>query len=183
MRILTAFAVTAALVGALACSSPEPTEKVEPAPVAEAAAEPTADEKVAEMETMCAGAQEAMQARQAATPLYERLGGRDAIHVVVVDTVRRHQVNEQIKHVMEGVDTDHLVEQVTDFLSSAFGGDVEYVGRDMVTAHAHLDLSNADFLAAGGDLGAAMTAAGVGEDEQQEVLCAFVGLRAQAVTR
>jgi hemoglobin len=183
MRILTAFAVAVVFVGTLACSSPEPTEKVEAAPAPEAAVEPSADEKVAELDAMCAGAQEAMRARQAATPLYERLGGHDAIHAVVADVVRRHQVNDQIKRVMEGVDTDHLTEQVTDFLCAAFGGDEEYLGEDMVTAHANLGLSNADFLAAGSDLSAAMAAAGVGEDEQQEVLCAFVGLRAQAVTR
>ena len=183
MRILTALAVTVVLAGTLGCSSTEPTENAEATPAVEAAAEPTADEKVAELEAMCAGAAEAMAARQAAESLYDRLGGRDAIRVVAADTLRRHQVNEQIKHVMEGVDADHLTDQVTDFLCAAFGGDVEYAGRDMVTAHSHLNLSNADFLAAGSDLGAAMTAAGVGEDEQQEVLCAFVGLRAQAVTR
>jgi hemoglobin len=184
MRVLTGFVVTGVLVGSLACSSaPEPTEKAEPAPAVEAAAEPSPDEKVAELDAMCAGAQEAIAARHAATPLYDRLGGRDAIRAVVADTIRRHQVNPQIQRVMEGVDADHLTNQVTDFMSSAFGGDVEYAGRDMVTAHAHLELSNADFLAAGDDLGAAMAAAGVGEDEQQEILCAFVGLRAMAVTR
>jgi hypothetical protein len=45
-----------------------------------------------------------------------------------------------------------------------------------------LNLSNADFLAAGSDLGAAMDAAGWGENEKQELLCAFVSLRAQVVT-
>ena len=42
---------------------------------------------------------------------------------------------------------------------------------------------NADFLAAGGDLGAAMEGAGWGENERQEMLCAFVSLRGEVVTR
>jgi len=67
---------------------------------------------------MCAGAAEAMAARQAATPLYERLNGREGIHAVITDVVRRHQENEQIKHMMEGVDPVHLADQGT-YLSSA----------------------------------------------------------------
>jgi hemoglobin len=185
MKNLIFLAVAVLVVAAFSCASPESTEEsaATTAPAAEVAAEPTADEKVAELDAMCAGAADAMKARHEAQPLYERLGGRDAIHAVVEDVVRRHQENDQIKHLMEGVDTANLVEQVTDFLSAGFGGDVDYTGRDMVTAHEHLALSNVEFLAAGADVGAAMSAAGVGEDEQQEVLCAFVGLRTQVVTR
>ena len=45
------------------------------------------------------------------------------------------------------------------------------------------EIGIADFLAAGGDLGAAMGTAGWGENEQQELLCAFVALRGEVVTR
>ena len=143
----------------------------------------TPDQHVAKLESMCSGAQSAMKARQAERPLYDRLGGRESIHTVVHDVVQRHLVNDAIAHLMEGVDTDHLVEQVTDFLSSATGGEVTYEGRDMATAHAHLELTNADFLAAGGDVEAALVAAGVGAGEIQEVMCAFVSLRGEVVTR
>lgn len=149
----------------------------------EVAAPATPDEKVAALEAMCAGAADAMKQRQAEKPLYDRLGGRDSIHAVVQDVVRRHLENEAIVRVMEGVDTDRLVEQVTDFLSAATGGDVAYTGRDMVAAHARLELTNADFLAAGGDVEAALVEAGVGSAEIQEVMCAFVSLRGQVVTK
>ena len=95
----------------------------------------------------------------------------------------RHLVNEQILHLMEGVDADHLIAQVTDFLVVGTGGEGEYTGRTMAESHAHLELSNVEFLAAGSDLGAAMDAAGWGENEKQELLFAFVGLRDQVVTR
>lgn len=155
------------------------------APVEEAAPEVelTPDELVAELEEMCAGAGDAMTARQAERSLYERVGGREGINAVVTDTVARHLVNEQISHLMEGVDTDHLISQVTEFLVVGTGGEGEYTGRDMAEAHAHLELSNVEFLAAGSDLGAAMDAADWGEDEKQELLCAFVGLRGEVVTR
>lgn len=156
-------------------AAPQPEAQVQEAPA------PTADQQVAGLEAMCAEAQPAIAARQAEKSLFERVGGRDGIHTMATETVRLHQINEPIKRVMEGVDPDHLIEQVTDFLVLATGGQGEYSGRDMVAAHAHLNLTNADFLAAGGDLGKGMTFAGWGEDEKQELLCAFVGLRPHVV--
>jgi hemoglobin len=143
----------------------------------------TPDQKVAQLESMCTGAADAMKERQAQSSLYDRLGGRESILVVVQDVVQRHLQNEAIVRVMEGVDTDRLVVQVTDFLSAATGGDVVYKGADMVSTHAHLGLTNADFLAAGGDVEAALVAAGVGPAEIQEVMCAFVSLRGEVVTK
>ena len=160
------------------------TEKAEaPATQAVVKAQPTPDEQVAGLEQMCAEAGPAMAARQAEATLFDRVGGRDGLQVVVADTVRRHLVNEQIKHLLDGVDADRLTMLVTDFLVVGTGGEGEYHGRDMVQAHAHLNLSNADFLAAGGDLGASMDAAGWGDGEKQELLCAFVALRGQVVTQ
>lgn len=173
------------LTGLVAACGNQPPQEIAAsppkAPVQEAPA-PTADEQVAGLEAMCAEAQTAIAARQATSSLYERVGGRESLHTMVAETVRLHQINDPIKRVMEGVDPDHLTKQVTDFLVIATGGEGEYDGRDMVAAHAHLNLSNADFLAAGGDLGQGMTFAGWGDDEQQELLCAFVGLRPHVVT-
>lgn len=175
--LLLAFAILA--TSACSGTTSEPDVAAEPP----AQPEPTPEEKVAELDAACAEAADAIAQRQAETSLYDRLGGRDAIHAVVVDVVRRHQVNEQIARLMEGVDTARLIEQVTDFLSSATGGDVEYNGMDMAAAHAQLGLTNADFLAAGADMQAALEAAGVGENEIQEVMCAFASLRGEVVTQ
>jgi len=150
---------------------------------AEKAVQLTPDQQVAQLDAMCAEAQPAMAARQSERKLYDRLGGRDAIHTVVEDVVRRHQHNEAIAHLLDGVDLERLVNQVTDFLASATGGDVAYRGRDLKSSHARLELTNADFLAAGGDVEAALVAAGVGSGEIQEVMCAFVSLRGEVVTR
>ena len=66
----------------------------------------TPDQQVAALDTMCNEAQAAMKARQAAKPLYDRLGGRESIQAVVADVVQRHLKNDAIDHLMEGVDTD-----------------------------------------------------------------------------
>lgn len=143
----------------------------------------TPDQQVAQLDAMCAEAQPAMAARQAERKLYDRLGGRESIHAVVDDVVRRHQNNEAIAHLLDGVDLERLVNQVTDFLASATGGDVVYRGRDLRSSHARLELTDADFLAAGGDVEAALVAAGVGPEEIQEVMCSFVFLRGEVVTK
>ena len=160
-------------------------------PAAEAAAETAeamteavaVDPAVAQMQADCAAAADAMAARQAESLLYDRLGGRDAISAVITDVIQRHRQNETIAHLMEGVDDERLVSQVTDFLSQATGGDVEYHGMEMDDAHARLSLTDEHFLAAGGDVQGAMEAAGVGEAEIQEVMCMFVSLRDEVVVQ
>ncbi len=119
------------------------------------------------MQADCAAAAEAMAARQAEASLYDRLGGRDAIHAVTADIVARHHQNEAIAHLFETTDDAALADPVTDFLSQAFGGDVEYTGRDMVSTHEGMGLTDDYFLAAGADVQAALEAAGVGADEIQ----------------
>jgi hemoglobin len=172
--------ISVVMLSAVFAGCAGPAEEPE---VQAAAVEPTPDEHVAELEQMCADAGPDMETRQAEATLYDRVGGRDGIQLVVEDTVRRHLENEHIKHMFDGVDIERLEGLVTDFLVVGTGGEGEYHGRSMPDSHARLEMTNADFLAAGGDLKAAMEGAGWGEDEQQELLCAFVGLRGEVVTR
>jgi hypothetical protein len=51
----------------------------------------------------------------------------------------------------------------------------------MVEAHAHLAINDEYFLSAGGDVQAALEAAGVGEGEIQEVMCLFASLHGDVV--
>lgn len=138
-------------------------------------------EKIAKLKQDCAASAEVRAQRHADTPLYERLGQRPGIEAVVTETVRLHGENETIVHLMDGVNREHLVQQVTDFLASGTGGDVDYNGRDMHQAHAHLDINDAEFLAAGGDVAQAMRANGHGDAEIEEVTCMFMSLHDQVV--
>lgn len=171
--------VVLTVLSVVACGGEVPSQEPEPAEAP--ASEPTADELVTALDADCAAAEEAIQARQAESSLYDRLDGHDGIHSVVTEIIRLHRQNETIVHVMEGVDDTHLIDQVTDFLAQATGGDVTYEGRDMAEAHAHLELTNEHFLAAGGDVQTAMQTAGVGEDEIQEIMCLFASLRSEVV--
>jgi hemoglobin len=188
MTKLLPFCLVIGLVTAGGCapeqrSAPESTDADKTPVATEASAEPTVDEQIQTLDEMCADASEAMKLRQEAQSLYDRAGGRDAIDQVVKETVRLHLENDKIKHLFDGVDSERLIQLVTDFLVVATGGEGEYAGRDMVATHADMGLTNDDFLAAGGDLNKAMQTSGWGEDESQELLCAFVGLRADVVTQ
>ena len=64
---------------------------------------------------------------------------------------------------------------------SGTGGPAVYKGPALSESHAHMKLTNADFLAAGGDVIQGMKNLGYGENEIDEMVCIFVGLRAQVV--
>lgn len=169
------------MISLVGCSEAE--EEAAPVEEAEQETEPTAEEQVIALEAMCAGAADAMAARQAEATLYDRIGGRDGIREMLTDAAARHQINDQISRFMEGVDVENLIDHVTDFLVVSAGGEGEYTGRDLVEVHEPMELSDMDFLATGADMGAAMDVAGWGEGEKQEVLCSFVALRGEVVTQ
>ena len=138
---------------------------------------PSVDEQMAGLMTMCEESAEARTARHEAKPLFERLGGYDKVHAMVEEVIRLHGENEQIKRTMEGVDREKLADHLTDFISAGTGGDAEYTGRNMYDSHAHLELTDADFLAAGGDIMQAMNSMDYGQEEIEEFVCILVSMK------
>jgi pimeloyl-ACP methyl ester carboxylesterase len=112
--------------------------------------------------------------RQREKPLYERLGGRDAIHAVTKDIIELHFTEAVTKPLTRGVDKEKLIALVTEWLCQAAGGAEKYTGRDMVTAHAHLGMTDVHFMAAGDQILRCLKKHGVPEPEIQEVLCAII---------
>ena len=142
---------------------------------------PSVEEQMAGLQGMCTETATARAERQAAEPLYNRLGGYDKIHKLMEKIIELHLENEGIKHLMKGVDYDQLADHLADFTSAGTGGTAEYKGRDMPTAHAHLELTDADFLAAGGDIVKAMKSMEYGENEINEFVCILVSLKDQVI--
>jgi len=144
---------------------------------------PTTEQQIAGLQSMCSTGASAQTARQAETALYTRLGGYDKILTLTRDIVRRHKVNPPIKHMFDHVDSEALARHVADFVAAGTGGYAHYQGRSMTASHAHLKLTDADFLAAGGDIIAAMKSLGHGQNEIDEVLCILVSLKDQVVLK
>ena len=154
---------------------------IAPAEPGGADTEPTVREQLLALEERCAENASAMEARQAETSLYERLGGKEGIHAITREIVRLHDQNDALTRIMDGVDRELLARRVAQFVISGTGGPQVYEGRDLVSAHAHLDLTNAHFLAAGGDVMQAMENEGCTEDEIEEIVCILVSLRDEVV--
>ena len=143
----------------------------------------TVAEQVAGLEKMCADTEQARVQRQAEKPLYYRLGEYDKIYEMTAEIVRLHNINPDFERFMGDVDSEKLTKNVADFVSTGTGGPKVYTGRDMPSAHAHLKLSNADFLSAGSDVATGMQNMGYGEDEIQEFLCILVSMKDLVITR
>src|SRR5262245_38057153 len=83
--------------------------------------------------------------------LYDRLGGAYAIATVVDDFIERLLVNDTlnanpaIKEARARVPKAGLKFHVTTLVCQVTGGPCKYVGRDMKTSHAHLNIGPAEW--------------------------------------
>jgi hemoglobin len=143
-------------------------------PARDPAAIRQAQAQVAELKKMFADTAAARAARQSAKPLYERLGGRPALTAVVTDIIDLHFSEPLTKPLTKGVDRDKLIERVVEFLCKAAGGPEEYTGRDMAAAHAHLNMTEVHFMAAGDQILRTLKKYNVPEPEIQEVMCLII---------
>lgn len=138
---------------------------------------PTADEQLAALEARCSASAEARATRHAETPLFERLGGASKIHELTQEVMRLHTENASIAHYVEGLELEEVARRVAQFMISGTGGPSVYEGPSLTESHAHLKLTNAHFLAAGGDIMRAMANLGHEQQEIDEVLCILLSLR------
>lgn len=102
--------------------------------------------------------------------LYERLGGEERVRKIVRDVLQKNYDNPLIGHHFRKVDMEKLNQLVFDFFSMGTGGPHKYAGRDMRTAHAHLNITEDDFQRANVDTILALKENGVGESEINEVI-------------
>jgi len=130
--------------------------------------------QVAELKKMFVESAPARAQRQREKPLYQRLGGREAIAAVVRDIVDLHFSEPLTRPLTRGVEKEKLNRLVVEWLCQAAGGEVKYSGRDMVSAHAHLNMTDVHFMAAGEQIMRSLQKHGVPEPEIQEVMCAII---------
>lgn len=78
-------------------------------------------------------------------------------------------------------DRDKVIQLVFEFLCMATGGSEEYTGRDMLTVHRGMNISEQEFMAVLDDILLALQANGVGQREQEELLLANYNLRGDIV--
>jgi len=114
--------------------------------------------------------------------LYDRLGGQRAIVAVVDDFIDRVAADSRINLRFSNTDIPRLKSLLVDFVCLATGGPCKYVGRDMETSHAGMELVDEEFTALVEDLAATLDKFKVPAKEKGELLGALGPLQPRIVT-
>ncbi len=102
--------------------------------------------------------------------LYEQLGGAPAVNKAVDIFYDKLLADDRVKHFFNGVDMPKQIGKQKIFLAYAFGGPVNYTGKDMRAAHKHLDINEEHFGAVAEHLAATLKELDVPQDQIDQVL-------------
>ncbi len=109
------------------------------------------------------------------TSLFHRLGGTPGITKLVDDAVEAHlnnpAVSKRFLPYREQPEKLTIIKQHSvDFFSAGSGGDVTYMGRDMVTTHRGMNISPAEYMHVIDDILLSMEKHEIDQDSRNEVL-------------
>ncbi len=115
--------------------------------------------------------------------LYDRLGGKTAITAVVHDFVANVVADKRINKFFAKTKAPKLEALLVDQISVATGCKTcKYTGKDMKTAHAGMNISDADFGALVEDLVKSLDKFKVPEKEKGELLTPLAAMKGDIVT-
>jgi len=119
---------------------------------------------------------EPMPDKPADTPLWDRLGGTEAVSLVIHDFVAKAAANPKVdflrggKFTLDAAGVEKLEKLLVEFVSSATGGPLKYTGKDMAEAHKGMKITSAQFDAIAADLVAVLKDYKVPEKEINELI-------------
>jgi hemoglobin len=113
--------------------------------------------------------------------LYERLGGKDAISLVVDDFAQNVLTDARINKKFAKSDAPRLLTNLKAFVCFATGGPCQYTGLDMKTSHKNMGVTAGEFTALVEDLVKTLDKFKVPAKEKNELLSALGGLRKDIV--
>lgn len=104
--------------------------------------------------------------------LYERMGGREGVRAVTEKAVANHFDNALIgtRFSHAKMSREDMVNSATEFFCTGLSGVETYEGKSMPDAHAGMNITADELIAALDDIMDAMKAQGLGDQEQAEVL-------------
>lgn len=116
-------------------------------------------------------------------PLFDRLGGREAVAAVVRKALDNHYANPLIRSRFEHArqSREILTEHAIEFFCTGLSGVATYSGRALAEAHAGMNISEQEFLTTVDDILDAMMSVGIGEVERGEVLAVLYGMKAELI--
>jgi hemoglobin len=108
--------------------------------------------------------------------IYDRIGGHEAIEVVVEDFYVRVLADSQLAGFFTGTNMNRLKGKQVEFFAAALGGPEPYTGAPMRQVHQGRGITMHHFTLVAGHLADALAAAGVGPGTVTEILGAVAPL-------
>ena len=117
--------------------------------------------------------------------LFSLIGGSQTVEAAIDAFFRRVLADESINHFFAGADIAHLRAHQTMFVSALLGGPEPYTGRDIGTAHAHLQprLNDTHFDAFLQHFRASLKDVGVKDEKVERVMRLLEGQRSTVLNR
>ena len=119
-------------------------------------------------------------------PLYQRLGGYDAIAAVSDEFIARLAADDQEKRFFIGFSADskmRIRQLLVDLICKSTGGPCFYTGRDMKTAHAGSGITKADWDHSLAIFGEVLNKFKVPEKEQKDLAALLAPLEKDIVEK
>lgn len=120
--------------------------------------------------------------------LFERLGGRKGISILVEDTVAAHienpAINARFLPYLQTPERLAIIKQHTvDFFIAGSGGPATYSGRDMVTTHTGMNISPEEYMHAIDDIFSAMDKHNIDDQTKKDVLAILWSLKGMIISK
>ena len=134
--------------------------------------------------TACASSSAPPDTAASGPTLYQRLGGRENIKLIVDDFVATMAADPRVNSRFKGLDAARVAKLQTnlaDQICDAAGGPCAYLGQDMKTVHKGMGITEAEWNATVEDLVKSLDKFKVGAKEQQELLAALGGMKKDIV--
>ncbi|MEH0154694.1 group 1 truncated hemoglobin [Limibacter armeniacum] len=120
------------------------------------------------------------------TSLYDRLGKLEGITALVDDIIDAHMNNPVVKARFLPLKDDpvHFEEvrlHLITFLASGSGGPEAYTGKDMLTAHRGMNISEAEYMNVVDDILSVLDKHGKDEETKKDILAIAYSLKEQMI--
>ncbi|UCH28419.1 MAG: group 1 truncated hemoglobin [Myxococcales bacterium] len=114
--------------------------------------------------------------------LYERLGEAEGIDRIVDDVMAAHLRNPLVKTRYEAAeDIDHATKMAKEFFAAGSGGPDPYTGRDMLSTHKGMNISEQEFIAVVDDIMWALDKHGMTDETKKDVLAILYSLKGEII--
>ena len=115
--------------------------------------------------------------------LYQGLGGKEGINKIVSTLIPLVLADDRIKASFDGVDLKNLAMRLEQQFCELAGGPCKYGGKDMVTIHDGLNITNAQFNALAEDLQIAMERNKVPSSVSNRLVAKLAPMQREIVTK